>query len=81
MERPARRFELADLPMYLGYVVSVVTASAGIVIVSGLVLDRGIPPQFRITFGIVFILMGIYRFVLTRAKIQQWRTEDDTDGS
>ena len=70
---------MSDLPMYLGYAVSTVTFAAGAVIVSGLVLDARLPAQFRIMFGIVFMLMGVYRFVLTRAKIRQWRTEQEDE--
>jgi cytochrome c biogenesis protein CcdA len=61
--------------MYLGYAVSIVTFGFGIVIVSGFLIDARIPAQFRYTFGVVMILMGVYRFVLTHEKIRRMKTE------
>lgn len=49
-----------------GYFVSVVLLIFGLILVTGFI-DYGrlkyVPSQFRITFGVVFILYGIYRFV------------------
>ncbi len=59
-----------DISAYLGYTVSAVTFIFGVIILSGLAF-RYIPVEMRIMFGIVMVLMGIYRFVLTRTKIRQ----------
>lgn len=59
---------IIDIGKYLGYTVSVITFVFGLVVVSGFLLPERIPAQFRYTFGVVLMLMGIYRFVLTRTK-------------
>ena len=59
-----------DIPSYLGYTVSAVTFIFGVIILSGLAFQY-IPVEMRIMFGVVMVLMGIYRFVLTRTKIRQ----------
>jgi cytochrome c biogenesis protein CcdA len=74
-----QRIALANLPMYLGYAVSAVTFIAGAAIAFGFLIDVRFPAQFRIMFGVVFMLMGVYRFVLTQAKIRQWKAEDEED--
>ncbi|OGU31758.1 MAG: hypothetical protein A2X67_05690 [Ignavibacteria bacterium GWA2_55_11] len=52
----------------LGYTVAVVMALTGIAVIAGLVMRQGVPDRFRITFGVVLALMGVYRSVLTRTK-------------
>ncbi|MBN1398273.1 MAG: hypothetical protein JXA06_09615 [Bacteroidetes bacterium] len=59
-----------DISSYLGYTVSAVTFIFGVIILSGLAFQY-IPVEMRIMFGVVMVLMGIYRFVLTRTKIRQ----------
>jgi cytochrome c biogenesis protein CcdA len=76
-----QRIRLSDISIYLGYAVSAVVFVFGAVIATGLLIDVRFPPQFRVMFGIVFMLMGIYRFVLTRTKIRQWQAEDENEDS
>lgn len=49
-----------------GYFVSFVLFLFGIVLISGFLNFGGVryvPSKYRITFGVVFLLYGIYRFV------------------
>jgi hypothetical protein len=55
----------------LGYSVSFLTFVTGGIVVFGLFLPPTVPEQFRITCGVVLILMGVYRFVVTRAKADE----------
>jgi len=68
--------KLSDISIYLGYAVSAVTFVFGIIIVSGISFQY-IPFQMRMIFGVVMILLGVYRFVLTRTKIRQQREEEE----
>jgi cytochrome c biogenesis protein CcdA len=65
--------------MYLGYALSVVTITLGAAILSGAFFDARVPAEFRYMFGAVLILMGIYRFVLTREKIRRWKFESEEE--
>jgi hypothetical protein len=66
--------KLSNISMYLGYTVSVITFIFGVVIVSGVAFQY-VPNQLRITFGIVLMLWGIYRFVYTRLQSRK-KNED-----
>jgi len=68
--------KLSDISIYLGYAVSAVSFVFGIIIVSGISLQY-IPFQMRMIFGVVMILLGVYRFVLTRTKIRQQHEEEE----
>jgi hypothetical protein len=68
--------KLSDISIYLGYAVSLVSFIFGIVIVSGISFQY-IPFQMRMIFGVVMILLGVYRFVLTRTKIRQQREDEE----
>jgi hypothetical protein len=69
--------KFTNITEYLGYSVSVVTFVFGLVIVSGLAFQY-IPIQMRLTFGIVMILLGVYRFVLTRTRVNR-QNEDEAE--
>lgn len=56
-----------NFPKILGYTVSVITVIAGITILSD-ILNLHAVPSVRYMFGIVIVLIGIYRFVITRTK-------------
>jgi len=66
-----------------GYFVSVVLFVFGLVLVTGFIDYGGlkhIPGQLRITFGVVFTLYGIYRFVrlyYTKAKDETEKDEEE----
>ncbi len=60
-----------DVSKYLGYSVALVSLCAGVVFVSGLFLPSAMPVQLRLTVGVVFLLMSIYRFVATKYRIRE----------
>ncbi len=65
-----------------GYFVSIVMFVFGLVLVTeffGLGSLRHVPDQFRITFGVVFILYGIYRFVRLYFTKEKKITEKDEE--
>lgn len=55
-----------EVSKFFAYGVSLITASAGFLVLVGLLVSQSVPPQVRITFGVVLFLLGIYRFVVTR---------------
>lgn len=59
-----------------GYIVSIVTIFAGIAMIFGLLLSQ-IPENYRILFGIVFLLYGIYRTVTLRLKHKKNYTDEN----
>lgn len=61
---------------YFGYSVSCISFCAGIVFLTGLFIQTTIPTQLRVMFGVVFILMGVYRFFATRYKAQALKRGD-----
>jgi hypothetical protein len=61
--------------VYVGYVMSGFLFLCGIVIATGLFMPPTMPEKFRIMFGVVMLLYGIYRFVNTRMQ-QHQRNED-----
>jgi hypothetical protein len=66
-----------SISAYLGYSVSLLTFTFGIVIISGLAFQY-VPVQMRVMFGIVLALWGVYRFVLTRTRVRQ-QEENETE--
>jgi predicted metal-binding membrane protein len=67
--------EPGKLLLYAGYVISIGVFLCGIIVLWGILLPPYIPQKFRIMFGVVLILYGIYRFITLRLKLQQ-RNED-----
>jgi hypothetical protein len=61
----------AVLSKYFGYSVSFVSLCVGAIFVFGLFIQPAVPNQFRIMCGIVFLLLGVYRFVATHYKIRE----------
>ncbi|MGD0591573.1 MAG: hypothetical protein ABSA44_12380 [Bacteroidota bacterium] len=68
--------KLSNISIYLGYSVSAVTFVFGIIIVSGLAFQY-VPIQMRMMFGIVMILWGVYRFVLTKTRARQQHEDEE----
>jgi hypothetical protein len=68
--------KLSNISIYLGYSVSAVTFVFGTIIVSGLAFQY-IPVQMRVMFGVVMILWGIYRFVLTRTRARRQQEDEE----
>lgn len=48
--------------------VSVIMVTAGIAVLAGVFLPPQAPKSLRFMLGIVFLLMGIYRFLMTRLQ-------------
>lgn len=68
-ERGNRKaIDLAAVTRFFGYGVSLVSVVVGVAFVSGQFVPSSIPLQFRVMCGVVFLLLGIYRFVVTRFK-------------
>ncbi len=61
--------------VYVGYVMSGFLFLCGIVVATGIYMPPTMPQKFRIMFGIVMLLYGVYRFVNIRFQ-QQQRNED-----
>jgi hypothetical protein len=59
------------LSKYFGYTVSFVSLCVGTILLSGLFIRFTLPGQLRVMCGIVFLLMGVYRFVATRYKVRE----------
>jgi cadmium resistance protein CadD (predicted permease) len=68
--------KLSNVPIYLGYSVSLAASVLGIVLVTGFAFQY-IPLQMRVMMGVVFILLGIYRLVLTRTKARQQSKDEE----
>ena len=68
--------KFSNISIYLGYSVSAVTFAFGIIIVSGVVFSY-IPIQMRMMFGIVMILWGIYRFVITKTRAGRQHEDEE----
>jgi hypothetical protein len=59
------------LSKYIGYSVSFVSLCVGTIFLLGLFIQPTLPAQFRIMCGVIFLLLGIYRFVVTRYRIRE----------
>jgi cytochrome c biogenesis protein CcdA len=68
-----------DVGSVFGYTVSAVMAVVGVLVIAGFFVHAGVPDQFRWTFGVVLILMGIYRFFMTQTRRQRRRAEEEED--
>lgn len=68
-----------DVGSILGYSVSAVMTVVGGSVLAGYFIHAGVPDQFRWTFGIVLILMGAYRFVMTRMRRKQKELEREEE--
>lgn len=64
-----------DTFKYLKYALALFTFSFGVLLLAGVAL-KDLPEQVRYTFGIVLVLMGIYRFVITRLQTSRSRDLD-----
>jgi hypothetical protein len=70
--------KLSHISTYLGYTVSIITFIFGAIVISGVAFQY-VPNQLRITFGVVLMLWGIYRFVFTRIKVRQQNEKDEEE--
>lgn len=65
----------SDVSKYLKYALALFTFSFGALLLAGVALKE-LPEQVRYTFGVVLVLMGIYRFVITRLQTSRSRDLD-----
>jgi hypothetical protein len=63
-----------------GYAVALITVCGGLIIVLN-IFDFVMIPYLRYTFGSVILLIGIYRFVITRLKYGYRFTNREGDDS
>jgi len=68
--------KLSNISIYLGYTVSIITFIFGAIVISGVAFQY-VPNKLRITFGVVLMLWGIYRFVFSRIKVRQQNEEEE----
>lgn len=57
-----------DIMKYVAYVVASLFIVLGIAILLGYVMQENFPAQFRVMTGIVLILYGVFRLVITLLK-------------
>jgi hypothetical protein len=62
---------------WLGYSVAGVTFTAGVAVLAELIDLGYAPAQLRVTLGVVLVLLGIYRFVITRTKASEAQSHDE----
>jgi hypothetical protein len=76
--RSFRMVKLPNISAYLSYSVSLLTFIFGIIVVSGVAFPY-VPGKLRITFGVVLMLWGIYRFVSTRIQTSKKNEKDEEE--
>ncbi|MGH7453988.1 MAG: hypothetical protein ACRENG_21735, partial [bacterium] len=59
------------------WTVGVEMVSRGIVVLAGGFLPENAPLALRVMLGIVFLLMGVYRFLMTRLQAKQAERRDE----
>jgi len=57
--------------------VATLMVTAGIMVLAGFFLPPYAPPALRLTLGIVFLLMGVYRFTMTHMQTKQLERGDE----
>ncbi len=59
------------ISLLLAWAVAIVMLGSGIVVLAGWFLPKTAPNYLRVMLGIVFLLMGVYRFLMTRLQAKQ----------
>lgn len=67
--------DVEKLLTYSGYAVSLFVSCVGAAVLAGFLFPPDIPQKFRILFGVILVLYGVYRFVTLWIK-QQRKDED-----
>ncbi len=65
------------ISLIFAWTVAVVMMSMGIVVLAGGFLPEKAPLALRVMLGIVFLLMGVYRFLMTRLQAKQAERLDE----
>lgn len=63
--------KVAAVSTIVGYTISALMATVGILVLSGVLMAEGMTTELRVLFGIVLVLYSVYRFMMTRARTQQ----------
>ncbi len=63
--------KVAAVSTIVGYMISALMATVGILVLSGVLMAEGMTTQLRVIFGIVLVLYSVYRFMMTRARKRQ----------
>lgn len=61
----------------IGFAVAAITMALGIMMLTGWFFPEGTPTQLRVTFGIVLMLLSIYRAVVTYTRRSHARPADE----
>jgi hypothetical protein len=76
-DRRPVRLHPVNLSTVIGYAVAAVTSTLGFLVLFGMFFPEAVPNQVRVTFGVVLVLLGVYRFAVTRVRVMQSRREQD----
>ena len=57
-----------DFSKTLAFGVSLLSLACGVVVAWGFGIPDGVPSRLRVTMGVILMLLGIYRFAVTRMK-------------
>jgi uncharacterized membrane protein YphA (DoxX/SURF4 family) len=57
--------------------VALLTTSMGIALLCGFFLPEAAPKAMRFTLGTVLVLMGVYRFLVTRMQVRKAEDRDE----
>ncbi|HCA82024.1 MAG TPA: hypothetical protein DEP53_20020 [Bacteroidetes bacterium] len=69
--------KLAAVSTMVGYTISALMATVGILVLTGVLMTDGMTTQPRVIFGIVLVLYSVYRFLMTRARTRQEEGPDE----
>ena len=61
----------------VGYTISALMATVGILVLTGVLMTDGMTTQLRVIFGFVLVLYSVYRFLMTRARTRQEEGPDE----
>jgi inner membrane protein involved in colicin E2 resistance len=76
-DRRPVRLQPVSLSTVIGYTVAAITSTLGVLVLFGMFLPETAPNQVRMTFGVVLVLLGVYRFAITRVRVMQSRRDFD----
>lgn len=57
-----------NIMKYFAYVIAILFIILGIAILGGFFITENVPSQFRVMIGVVLVLYGAFRLVMTYSK-------------
>ena len=57
-----------NIMKYFAYVIAILFVILGIAILGGFFITENVPSQFRVMIGVVLVLYGAFRLVMTYSK-------------